>query len=478
MKNAFLGAASIALVLLPISSIAFAQGAASAQGNAATPARPSAPPAPAVPPATAIMSAPTLSVPGATMTVTADAGSTANPSPELKIFSLKYADAASLDQLLKQVSDCVVAPDVRSNQIVVSGSKKSIELAETIIKGLDVPAANRSTGGGLNVVTGTIAGAPPSIPGTIPFPAEPRRQAGSDGSSGASDYQQAQQVYREQLQAADTAIKQADAQAKQFAEVLKRFQDISKSGDGESEQQKQAYQAMQQLIDADRVAAENQRRAAEQQRRQAEQMMRNENGGTTTVNPLNFARTVIIHPELSEIDQQIANLATTIRALSADQSSDEKIKQLVLLRKKLEATVGKQFDEHQQSASKQLDELRSRLDKLEKEISDRASQRSEIIEKRMDELLSQNSPTLPLVGSGTIIIKDGPAGGERVLKFNGNPPQVIIQGKDLPGASSGARSTKSKGETSGGSSGSSQPPATEGPAPEGGSSASSGETKD
>ncbi len=50
-----------------------------------------------------------------------------------------------------------------------------------------------------------------------------------------------------------------------------------------------------------------------------------------------------------------------------------------------------------------------------------------------------NSPTLPLVGSGTIIIKDGPAGGERVLKFNGNPPQVIIQGKDLPGTSSRAQ---------------------------------------
>ena len=122
----------------------------------------------------------------------------------------------------------------------------------------------------------------------------------------------------------------------------------------------------------------------------------------------------------------------------------------MLLKKKLESTVGKQFDEHQQSASKQLDELRSRLDKLEKEISERAGQRSEIIEKRMDELLSQKSPDFQ-VGSGTVIIKDGPASGTATLKLSGKmQPQLIIQGKDSPDFPSGTQKPDKGGEGSGG----------------------------
>ena len=195
MKNKFLTVASIAPVLLLCTTLVRAQEAPPSPARPGVAEAPAAPAKPASPtklsaPA-ASTSAPSLSGPTATLTVSE--GSTSvldkpsqDPS-ELKIFSLKYADAASLGQLLRQVSDCVVAPDVRSNQIVVSGSKKGIELAETIIKGLDVPAenpptttpvthgvitfpaaqaANSGSGGGVSVSTGAV-GVPQGGPGTI-----------------------------------------------------------------------------------------------------------------------------------------------------------------------------------------------------------------------------------------------------------------------------------------------------------------------
>jgi chromosome segregation ATPase len=110
-----------------------------------------------------------------------------------------------------------------------------------------------------------------------------------------------------------------------------------------------------------------------------------------------------------KFDRQIKDLLTEYQQLqSVDQPKEEQEKKLSTLKDQLRTLLNSQFQERQKTESGELQQLRDRLEKLEKEINERTQNREDVIKRRLEQLLSAK----PAAGVNTsvqngVLILDG-----------------------------------------------------------------------
>jgi hypothetical protein len=397
MKATSVHVALLAVFVYGVSSVAYLYG--QANGRPA-----SAPPAAAAPPSAAPI-APTPSV------SSGEYGFTGNPNPEsppeYRTIRIEHADASVLAKQLKDlVPYSTVLGDARTNQIIIHGPKEVIETILSLIKQLDVPDAENVPGAKNSGFTFGFAKpatpmGPPTASATIGARLPSWRKASEEYSDwAAGDEKEIQQTVLRMLQMLNDHQASPSADGVQelkgridhlLSEQARRANEEAQRADEKAQLANQQAQKARALSDDEqRLAAEQARRAADDARRTAEQARR-------TIEQLQRALQTPPGNEHAsddarwamEVDQRIAALSLTIRQLEAAGNPTDKQKaELDNAKQQLKEHLATQFDEHQKQESEELKQLRERLDKLEKEISDRAQHRDDLINRRLDDVIS------------------------------------------------------------------------------------------
>ena len=231
--------------------------------------------------------------------------------------------------------------------------------------------------------------------------------------------------------------------AKEMAELLKQAEASAKAD--KSDTVAQLLERIDHLAAEQRKAAEQQRRTAEDASRKAEAQYRDYQKALernpAVANPSDSRRwDTPRDPEAAKLDAQIQHLIESYRTLMLSTwSTPEQEKQLDAKRaenkEQLRKLLNEQFEQREKSQSGELEQLRQRLDKLEKELSDRKSNRESIIDRRMNDLLSTNSTATPKRKTdGAIVVTDGLVAPNRGILFDNAQPVEAEPVVDAPDA--------------------------------------------
>jgi TolA-binding protein len=102
-----------------------------------------------------------------------------------------------------------------------------------------------------------------------------------------------------------------------------------------------------------------------------------------------------INARIVDSVKAVADLTVDCRKLSAvENPTDDQQRELNDKKTQLKQMLSTQFDQRQKQESEELKYLRQRLDKLEEEISDRAQNRDNLINRRLDDLVSVSDGSL------------------------------------------------------------------------------------
>jgi hypothetical protein len=317
------------------------------------------------------------------------------------------------EQLKALVPNTTIVPDVRTNNVLIRGTSEDVEMAESIALKLDqaesrqtatyqsTPAANTTTtprrapgafgtfgaGGGGSQGGGT---SPPS--GNL---------FGATGESGFA-FVQPLEAAEARLKAAEAASKAADLRYKELEAALQKVQSAAKAGKADDiAAQLEEIRAM---TENQRRDAEKQRRLAEEQRRAAEKMARD--AASRWEVQRNWAPT--------DTDKRVQELVAKMHQLAppGQQVAGDAQKRFEDFKQQLRKMLDSQFQERQKTESDELKQLRLRLEKLEKEVSDRAANRQSLIDRRLQDLLSDQSR------SGTGVLMLNKIDGDSVLTIS------------------------------------------------------------
>ncbi len=372
---------------------------------------------------------------------TVDASTADNDkSADYHTIHVKYASVEILAKQLKDLlpATTVAISDDRTSQIIIRGPKEGIEMAESLIKDLDIPDPTQKNnfgpmgpplGGPFNNGSGrlTLIG-PPGVPG-IAVMGNANGVSAVDPNGMPNDMQKAWEAYAKLTAGNEELIKKdvlkdrellnqlrASGEVESATKVLgviqhllqeqsRRAEESAKRADEQAQQAKQEAQKAEtanddqqrQAADQARRAADDARRSAEQVRRTIEELQHNLSGNAVVVEQSQrrneeIKRAIEASRRAMEAGQQIAAISASIRNLeSSGDLSDKQKSTLDEAKRQLKDRVSTQFDERQKQESEELKQLRQRLDKLEKSISDRAQNREKIINQQIDELTSASS---------------------------------------------------------------------------------------
>lgn len=397
---------------------------------------------------------------------------------QVKVFQLKFADAATLaNQLQFFVSGNVVA-DPRTNQLVMSGPKGDLDVAEALIIKLDVaaspqPNANktptpiaapgtpvrRAAGGGggfgggggysgITVVPGPAANAPWDVTGSgsgnvgvgdgptaTAIPGVVGALWGNNPNGGPATVRYVNPKNPGELEAVQ---KRAEAEAKEMEQVLKQVQELAKSG--KADEKPELVQRIQQLAEMQRNLTEDQYRAAQAAHQELFgkfQQLANPNA-VNVPNPFNWQAN---DPEAAKTKMEIDDLVRSYKTLMAIPGTDDQKKLLdekrTDLKQRLKTLLETQFESQQKTQIEELKQLHQRLDKLEQEISDRSKNRDSLIDRRLNQILSGGVPARKVVNirnNGKLaIMGDDAVPGAGVLTID-DGTLTITDGETNPGA--------------------------------------------
>ncbi|HEY2825990.1 MAG TPA: secretin N-terminal domain-containing protein [Pirellulales bacterium] len=378
--------------------------------------------------------------------------------------------------LAKSKSGLAIAADGRTNLIIVTGKDEDVAAIEALIQRLDVAAPKQQAN---IVNFERFSGGNPAAPafggqvsgsagdGSKPAPRRAAVAAGSGGSqqgggmisgssaggggfgrsswtggggssSGSSTggggfagmvnggslvtSSESSDALEKRFRDADAAYKQAEEQFQKMTELLKQADDGLRSAENPSAAEK-IHQQYLKFFEAQRAAADGLRRASEEQRRAVEQQRRAVEARTLSQNafgPQHMGQansfTWSAGPP-SESQQKIDQLVQQYQAIKADpvDKGGADLKRIDALKDELRKALDKQFDERQKSEKSEIEQLRKRLDQLEKEMSQRSENRQSWVDKRLDGLLAA-SPASTAV-SGTITLSPS---GVSTLTSSGN----------------------------------------------------------
>ncbi|HTQ39042.1 MAG TPA: secretin N-terminal domain-containing protein [Pirellulales bacterium] len=296
---------------------------------------------------------------------------------ELRLFKLSNADASAIvPELATLFAGLTLVPDARTNTLIVQGTPEVLAKVEKVIQQLDAPQAQSGTvsnksAHGKAAVSSASAGSQSE---------NPQMKSGTGGGGGIGDgffggggsaggtgggvWQFAPPEGA--TDAAATFInngrfdqaQQAAEQTRQFKQLMDNLSQLKAVMKGDD------LATLQRAAEAMKRANEEAQRANEDARRATEVLNRIE------------ATARMIRGEEEDTDPTPQRKA----ALERDQDTLKKL-------------LDSQFDDQQKRESDELQQLRQRLDKLEKEINDRAANRDNIIKGRLKELTSSAAAT-------------------------------------------------------------------------------------
>jgi Bacterial type II/III secretion system short domain len=116
--------------------------------------------------------------------------------------------------------------------------------------------------------------------------------------------------------------------------------------------------------------------------------------------------------QADKFDHQIKELLGEYeKSQSGDRPKEEQEKKLTTLKDQLRTLLDSQFQERQKVESGELQQLRDRLEKLEKEINERTQNREDVIKRRLEQLLSAKTAAgaNPAAQQGTLILDGVPS---------------------------------------------------------------------
>jgi len=367
--------------------------------------------------------------------------------PELTILSLKKADASTtaeqLKELLSGAKDLKIIADTRTNQVLLSGSAKDIEMAEMLAKSLDSVETQQQ---------------PIANQFQLFAPANPFGGAGNAGGAAVGNTRPEQKRLDDQIATAQKHAESTAATIKKLSDQLAAAQ--AKAGDHGDGIKIDIEELKAQLAAAERehAAIEDRLKDLADQRQanaggggggrggfggggfgaqaapgfgglfggagggggggaggfnggggwagggaaqfqvqgggvpgQAEAVIVDGNNVTRLVVPANGLPATISTTTVQQrqAEQRINALANRLRALKknerpTDDEKDEVAKATAELRDSLDA----QFNETQKAQFDEVAKLRERLDNLQKEITDRSRNREEFLSQRLEDILS------------------------------------------------------------------------------------------
>ncbi|HZZ29295.1 MAG TPA: secretin N-terminal domain-containing protein [Pirellulales bacterium] len=292
---------------------------------------------------------------------------------EIHTFQLKHANSNDVyNSLMATFKEALSKPgaganwnlsdDRHINDLIVTAPKEDFPQIDALITQLDSSDALQPASDALTDAAKQLSNASKRL---------------SNTDAALQQAQTTQQLYNNLIQQVQSL---PAAQQPQFEKVLKQFEETQRRLADQTAVQSQLRE------DMARRNQELRKRYEEQARRNtedAEQMMKTQ-----------------------ALQQRLNALANDIRTLtskSGDAPSDQQKSEIEALKAKLKDTLSRQFDDQQKSESDELQQLRERLEKLEKEISDRAQSRNQVIQQRLNGLLSANRAALP--NSGTMPVR-------------------------------------------------------------------------
>jgi biopolymer transport protein ExbD len=392
---------------------------------------------------------------------------------ELKILSLKNADASTTAEQLKALTadkDVVIVPDGRTNQLIVRGSKQDLADLEAIAQKLDETATQQNQHGESRMPGALQPTASDKVVTVFRLENIPA-EAASNALQGAMNEVFSQPGstihWNQTTNGANLVVSAPKSAMPQIAELVKKLDvpgaktihTLTKPGSvnvvvpdthvvvdqalsqakqlaDQTQQMQVQVQQLQQLeqekaklvADGKAQDAAALQKLLEEQRRNFEQVRRNYE---IDVRPMNGNRWQVAEDPVQRSLDTLANEIRLLAAQAGDNPSDEQKDKIEALKAKLKEKLSDQFEQRQKEESEELQQLRQRLDKLEKEISDRAQNRDKVLQQRLDNLISAAQPNS---GQQQITffnvpasINSGTGGGTLQLQgvTNVNPEQFV-----------------------------------------------------
>ncbi|HEY2826644.1 MAG TPA: secretin N-terminal domain-containing protein [Pirellulales bacterium] len=319
-------------------------------------------------------------------------GPGAEPSPwEYRTIRLDHADAASLSQQLKKlVPSCDMVGDARTNQIIIHGTKEGIETVLSLVKQLDVPDATSPQSG-----VHAAIGPQPAVPIGPPLKSN-LEKAWRDYAALVSNEPEVQKSVLQMLQQVEQFNSTTDED--RIKELQEHISHILGEQDRRAKENvrramEQCQRADEQLKRAVASSDDQQRTAAEVDRMEGQGKYQWAQNVQRAIEQLQIA--MKINARIVDSVKAVADLTVDCRKLSAvENPTDDQQRELNDKKTQLKQMLSTQFDQRQKQESEELKYLRQRLDKLEEEISDRAQNRDNLINRRLDDLVSVSDGSL------------------------------------------------------------------------------------
>ncbi len=370
---------------------------------------------------------PTPDIRADSLTLVLPESSNNDKSADYRTIHVKFASVEILAKQLKDLlpATTVIIGDNRTSQIIVRGPKDGIEMAESLIKDLDIPdpAAKNDFGRmgsgrltligppAITVMGGNASGVSAVDPNGI-ADLQKAWEAYANLAMGGSEETLKKDVLKDrelldQLRASgqvESATKVLGVIQHLLHEQARRAEENARRADEQAQEAKQQAQKAEaanddqqrQTADELRRTADDARRTVEQVRRTVEELQRGLTGNAVVAEQSQrrneeIKRVIEANRQAMQASQQIADLSSQIRTITnqaGENISNSQKAYIDAVTTKIRNLLSTQFDERQKQESEELKQLRQRLDKLEKSISDRAHSRDKIINQQIDELTS------------------------------------------------------------------------------------------